>query len=355
MPVSPSASTSSPRRIAAVGTFDGVHYGHQAVVGFLRRQAQARGLIPTVVTFSSHPLSVVRPERVPKSLATLRERSHRLIEAGADDVIVIPFDARLRSLTAREFIKMLHDRYAVDAIVLGFNNSFGSDRLQGLDEYVRISAGLGVEVLEAPGYEHPGFGTISSTAVRHLIAAGDVASAADLLGHPFALTGPVESGKRIGRTIGFPTANLRVDSSFAIPAEGVYACRAYICDRVNDGSVDSDNMEDNSVDACGMDDGIDGYGGCDCVAAAAPRPYYPAMVNIGRRPTVDTSSQPPLTIEAHLIGFDGDLYDRCLRLEFISRIRAEQKFPSLAALTSQLAADKSAVLAALTTPHPANK
>lgn len=322
MTASITAASSCPRRIAAVGTFDGVHYGHQSVVEFLREQAQRRGLIPAVVTFSSHPLSVVRPERVPKSLSSLRERCHRLIEAGADDVIVIPFDAGLRSMTAREFIAMLHDRYGVDAIVLGFNNSFGSDRLQGIDEYVRIADGLGVEIIEAPGYEHPGYGAISSTAVRHLIAAGDVASAFGLLGHAFALTGPVEAGKRIGRTIGFPTANLRVDPSFAIPAEGVYACRAYI------GNAD---------------------GSCDALLPDSRRYFYPAMVNIGHRPTVDTSARPPLTVEAHLIGFDGDLYGTCLRLEFVSRLRAEQKFSSLDALTAQLAADKSAVLAAIPT------
>lgn len=303
-----------PRRIAAVGTFDGVHRGHQAVVGYLVAQGKARGLVPAVVTFSSHPLAVVRPERVPKSLCSVEQRTARLREAGVDDVILLTFDETLRQLTARDFIAMLHDRYGVDAIVLGFNNSFGSDRLKDFDDYVRAAAESDVEILPAPRYDHLGFGgDVSSTAIRHLIASGDVDSAARLLGHPVTLSGEVVGGKRLGRTIGFPTANLQVDSSCAVPAEGVYACRAFV--------------------------GVDGSG---CDVDAAQHPCVPAMVNIGRRPTVDTSADPLVTVEAHLIGFNGDLYGSVISLEFVQRIRDERRFDSLEALIAQLEADRAA-------------
>ncbi len=304
----PPATLCPPRRIAAIGTFDGVHLGHRAVVDYLVASGRVRGLVPTVVTFSSHPLSLVRPERMPKSLSHLSQRQQRLLDAGVRDVIVLPFDEPLRRMTAHDFIAMLHDRYGVDAIVLGFNNSFGSDRLRDFEDYVNVAHGVGVDMLQAPRYEYPGFGEVSSTAIRHLIASGDVATASRLLGHPLSLSGKVVGGQRLGRTIGFPTANLDIDPACAIPAEGVYACRA--------------NISGN------------------------PQPYQ-AMVNIGHRPTVDTSIQPPLTIEAHLIDFTGDLYGKEITLDFICRLRPEQKFDSLPSLIAQLRSDREATIHSL--------
>lgn len=296
-----------PHRIAAIGTFDGVHLGHRAVVDYLVAEGTVRGLVPTVVTFSSHPLSLVRPERVPKSLSHLSQRQQRLLHAGVRDVIVLPFDEPLRRMTAHDFIAMLHDRYGVDAIVLGFNNSFGSDRLRDFEDYVNVAHGIGVEILQAPRYEYPGFGEVSSTAIRHLIASGDVATASRLLGHPLSLSGKVVGGQRLGRTIGFPTANLDIDPACAIPAEGVYACRASI-------------------------------------SAPDSTEHYKAMVNIGYRPTVDASTQPPLTVEAHLIDFTGDLYGKEITLDFICRLRPEQKFASLDSLIAQLHSDREATI-----------
>ncbi len=296
-----------PHRIAAIGTFDGVHLGHRAVVDYLVAEGRVRGLVPTVVTFSSHPLALVRPERVPKSLCHLSQRQQRLLHAGVRDVIVLPFDEPLRRMTAHDFIAMLHDRYGVDAIVLGFNNSFGSDRLRDFEDYVNVAHGIGVDMLQAPRYEYPGFGEVSSTAIRHLIASGDVTTASRLLGHPLSLSGKVVGGHRLGRTIGFPTANLDIDPACAIPAEGVYACRASI-------------------------------------SAPGSTKHYKAMVNIGYRPTIDASTQPPLTVEAHLIDFTGDLYGKEITLDFICRLRPEQKFDSLDSLIAQLHADREAAI-----------
>lgn len=402
------------RRIAAIGTFDGVHLGHRAVVSYLVEEGTRRGLVPAVVTFSSHPLAVVRPERVPSALCTLEQRILRLNEAGVRDVIVLAFDENLRRMTARDFIAFLHADYGVEAIVLGFNNSFGRDRLKEFDGYVDAASTIGVEILQAPRYEYPGFGEVSSTAIRHLIASGDVAMASRLLGHAVSLSGQVVGGRRIGRTIGFPTANLQIDPSCAIPAEGVYACRACVAGTNKDsaGFVPSFATAtfavaapDAVIDAT-ADVGADGVkvvsvadataGGCakvvagvdatadGCTVSAAagvadadvlpvssvphvpPVPdegagsaglrmqsdsqFYPAMVNIGRRPTVDSSAKPQLTVEAHLIGFEGNLYGSRLDVEFLRRLRSEQKFDSLASLISQLEADKVATLRCLSAP-----
>lgn len=314
-------SSPSARRIAAIGTFDGVHRGHQAVADFLVSEGQARGLVPAVVTFSRHPLEVVRPGYVPSSLCTLPEKCSRLRQAGVHDVIVLDFDEKLRRLSARDFLSMLHDDYGVDAVVLGFNNRFGSDRLSELDDYVRVAATLGMEVIRAPRYQHPGFGEVSSTAIRSLVSSGDVVTASELLGHPFIVSGKVVGGKRIGRTLGFPTANLDVSASCAVPAEGVYAARVHI--------ASLPTLEGRTAPAT-----------------------YPAMVNVGRRPTVDESASPALSVEAHLIGFDGDLYGATLDVEFVRRLRSERKFDSLDSLVSQLRADRAAVQAALQSPAP---
>ena len=394
------------RRIAAIGTFDGVHLGHRAVVDYLVEEGTRRGLVPAVVTFSSHPLAVVRPERVPLALCTLEQRILRLNEAGVHDVIVLPFDEKLRRMTARDFIAFLHAGYGVEAIVLGFNNSFGSDRLKEFDGYVDAASTIGVEILQAPRYEYSGFGEASSTAIRHLIASGDVAMASRLLGHAVSLSGQVIGGRRIGRTIGFPTANLQIDPSCAIPAEGVYACRACVVgtDKDSAGFVPSfatatsavaapdaviDATADVGADGVKVVSVVDATADGSTVSAAAgvadadvppvssvphvppvpdegadsspsgfrvlsDLPCYPAMVNIGRRPTVDSSAKPQLTVEAHLIGFEGNLYGSRLDVEFLHRLRSEQKFDSLASLISQLEADKVATLRCLSAPSITN-
>lgn len=302
------APDTSRQRIAAVGTWDGVHLGHCHLLAQVITEGRERSLVPAAVTFSTHPLATVRPDRVPRLICPLAERVRRLEAAGIEDVVVLDFDESLRSLTAREFLTMLRRDYAVEALVLGFNNSFGSDRLSGIDAYREAGRQAGVTVIAATEWRS-GSESVSSSAVRRLIAAGDVGHAAALLGHPVTLSGTVVAGKQLGRTIGFPTANLQVAAGSAIPGPGVYAADALIDP---DGRRSGESVR------------------------------HRAIVNIGYRPTVDRSPDAAETIEAHLLDFHGDLYGRTLTLSFLQRLRDEQRFPDLAALTARLREDAEA-------------
>lgn len=292
--------TSRPR-IAAVGTWDGVHAGHRHILSRLTELARTHRLTPSVVTFPAHPLAIVRPERVPALICSVPERVRRLESEGVEDVILLHFDEALRSMTAEGFMAMLRRDYRVEAILLGFNNSFGSDRLSSHELYVETGKRVGVKVFEAPEWRE-GDTPVSSSMIRRLVSAGDVGAAAVVLGHPVSVEGTVSPGKQLGRTIGFPTANILPTPGRLIPGNGVYAADAY--------SPTFDGRRR-------------------------------AIVNIGTRPTVDGPGA-GVTIEAHLLDFYGDLYGAALRLDFLCRLRGEQQFPSLDALCAQLRNDASA-------------
>lgn len=278
----------SIKKAAVVGTFDGVHLGHSFLLESLRSQAARRGLQPMVVTFADHPLKQIAPDRVPPGLMSV-ERRRSLLQAEGVEVVVLDFNSRLRSLTAAQFLEMLHNRYGVELFLLGFNNRIGSDRL-GAESLAGKTIG-GVEVLAAD--EHPQL-CVSSSLVRAALSRGDVEEAAQMLGRPYSIEGKIVTGKQLGRTIGFPTANLLSDPTTAIPAVGVYAGEML---------------------------------------------GYPAVINIGHRPTVEGRNDAPLSIEAHLIGFSGDLYGRTAELTFIRRLRGEKRFESLDALKNQIQKD----------------
>lgn len=288
------------RHIAVAGTFDGVHLGHRHLLDTLVERGCERGLSPMVVTFRQHPLSVIRPGAVPPALTTPREKEALLHQAGIENVVTLDFDEQLRRMTAGEFMKMLHDCYGVDEILMGFNHRFGSDNSLAFSDYCEAGHTVGVDVSLAGEFRRKDGSAISSSAIRAMLGRGEVENAAAALGREYSLSGVVGHGRRIGRTIGFPTANIiDVHPSKMIPAPGVYAAVAI------------------------LDDGS----------------RYQAVVNIGRRPTVEKSADTPLTIEAHLIGFDGDLYGRALTLSFVKRLRGERPFPSLDELKKQIALD----------------
>lgn len=291
--------------VAAVGMFDGVHLGHRFVVERLVGESRERGLSPMIVTFRRHPLEVIAPGRAPRLITGAEQKERLLLDLGVERVCMLDFDRSLRSLTAAQFMQRLHDEYGVRVLMIGYDHCFGSDCPRGIEAYRAIGEQTGVEVIGMPALA-PSGEQICSSMIRRLLSSGDVATAAKALGHPFSITGVVEHGRQLGRTIGFPTANLRLADDAIVPHEGVYAAAAT------------------------MSDGL----------------LRPAMVNIGRRPTVDRPGA-DLSIEAHILDFDGSLYDETLSLTFCRRLRDERRFDSLEELKEALAADAAATRKAL--------
>lgn len=295
-------SPSAPKSpcVAAVGMFDGVHAGHCALLGALVREARARGVRSLVLTFSRHPLSLVRPGApVPPGLSTPETRRRIILEKGVDEVLFLDSIPDYNRLTGEEFLVLLRERFGVVALVVGFNNHFGSDRMDAARAR-EISGRTGVEIIEGRPLELTDAPAVSSSAIRTLLAEGDVVLAGVLLGRPYALEGEVVHGQALGRTIGFPTANLRpLAEAPAVPAPGVYAV-------------------DAEIPELGL--------------------RRRAVTNIGSRPTASGESG-PVTIETHIPQLDADLYGRRIVLHFLCRLRDERKFPDLGALSAQIRKD----------------
>lgn len=290
----------SCRRIVSVGMFDGVHEGHRALIHALLSHAARLDLTPAAVTFRSHPRHIVKPGLRVAMLMSLDERVEKLMQCGVTDVILLDFDENTRMMSAREFMAMLRDRYNVEAIVMGFNNRFGHDRPEGLNAYRAIGDILGMKIFSASEYRSDAAGNVSSSSVRKHLAACDVEKAAILLGRPYRLSGKVVHGKELGRTIGFPTANIEpLDSDSVIPGNGVYAVIIHLPgDTTRHG-----------------------------------------MLNIGHRPTVDSPYAPP-SIEVNIFDYDADLYDKPVAIDFIAFMRHELAFDSIDGLRRQLEADR---------------
>lgn len=271
--------------VATVGTFDGVHLGHRFLIRQVKAEAERRGMSSMVITFDRHPAMLFGYD---KPLLTTTEEKLQLIKAtGIDKLAVLAFDEGLARLTAGEFMQQLQSQLQVRAIVVGFNNHFGSDRRQVSPE----SAPEGLDIIAAEAFQADGL-DVSSTAIRNDLLQGDVEQASQRLGRPYSLSGRVVHGQHIGTQLGFPTANLDVDKGRLIPKAGVYAVRA------------------------GEHGGI---------------------LNIGTRPTFNGHET---TLEVHLVDFEGDLYGRLLTIEFIRRLRDERQFPSAEELARQLQRDK---------------
>ena len=279
-------------RAATVGTFDGVHRGHLAVIDSLRHEAAARGLRPMAVTFDRHPLSVVRPDRVPPLLTTPQRRDFFLRRAGVEPVEV-EFTPELSHLTAARWLERLRREWNVSLMVVGYDNTFGCDGVGlSISDIMELGREAGIEVKEAPVV--PG---VSSSAIRKALMTGRVDTANDMLGRGYRLEGTVVPGEAVGRALGWPTANLQPVEGMCVPAGGVYAAHAVTSDGV----------------------------------------MRPAMVNIGVRPTLHDGR--PATVEAHILDFSGDLYSKPLSLVFRKRLRDERNFPSIEALRGAIAAD----------------
>jgi riboflavin kinase / FMN adenylyltransferase len=280
---------SGPRSVA-IGTFDGVHLGHREVI---------RGST-TVLTFHPHPIAVIHPEAMPKLIYPFPIKRDLIAGLGVEELVIIPFDRSFSEHSAEEFVQeMLIRRLGAKQVSVGENFRFGkgargtADFLRGHTEFdTRI-----VPLVEAEGE------SVSSSHIRGLVAAGEVKEAAEFLGGPFLFEGEVVEGDRRGRTLGMPTANLVPDDAYVCPGHGVYAARAQV--------VPSD--------------------------AAPASTDLPAAVNVGVRPTFETGRG--LLVEAHLIGFDEDIYGRSLRIAFFERLRGEKRFESVDELVVQMNRD----------------
>lgn len=299
--------------VVAIGNFDGVHLGHQAVIGAAGRIARAEGAPHAVLTFEPHPRHVFRPDDPPFRLTPFRVKSRRIETLGVDLLFTLHFDLAFAAKSAEDFIAtVLLDGLGLRHVVVGYDFVFGNKRRGNPALLVEQGAGLGFGVTIVEPVAAGADAVYSSTRIREHLLAGEPREAAALLGRFWEIDGRVERGDQRGRTIGFPTANLTLDD-FLRPAAGVYAVRA------------------------GIEEG----------GAVV---WHDAVANFGRRPTFGGTD---LRLEVHLFDFDGDLYGRHLRVALIEHLRPEQKFPGIDALKAQIAEDAGrarAVLAA--TPVP---
>ena len=280
--------------VVAIGNFDGVHRGHGAVIGAAMKRAKALGQPAAVMTFEPHPRAFFKPDEPLFRLTDEAAKLRLLASTGLDGAIVLTFDAALAKLTAEEFVsRILVERFAVSSAVIGFNFHFGTNRAGSPDFLMAQGKKYGFAVEVVPRFEDDGR-PVSSGPIRDALAAGNVHSADELLGYPWFITGAVIHGDKRGRELGFPTANIRLDSACAL-RHGIYAVRVSVGGR-----------------------------------------HYDAVANFGRRPMFDNGA---VLLEIFLFDFSGDLYGRNLDVAFIEWIREERMFDGSAALITQMKED----------------
>jgi riboflavin kinase / FMN adenylyltransferase len=297
-----------------IGTFDGVHLGHRALIALTVAEARERGLSPVVLTWDRHPAATLRPDKAPPMLSSPERKIELLRETGADVVAVLPFDVPLSQREPESFVEdVLVKGLGAGLVLVGEGWRFGRGRAGTVDLLTELGRGLGFEA-RAVSLEEVGGEVASSSRVRKAVTSGDLRLAERLLGRPFDLDGVVEHGDARGAGLGFPTANLAIDRTIAAPPVGVYAGRARVA---------------------------------PAASAGGPRPngdsWFPAATNVGVNPTFGGSGPP--RIETFLVGFDGDLYGRTLRVEFWERLRDEKRFDSVDDLVEQMGRDVEATQA----------
>ncbi len=279
-----------------IGNFDGLHLGHQALLARLRELAAPEGLRSVVLTFEPHPREFFAPDQAPTRLTSLREKCELLSEMGVDHVHVLHFDAELAAMSADQFVeKVLLAGLGARQVLIGDDFRYGRKRAGDFEHLQAAAARLGFTATAMDTVRHDGV-RASSTAVREALAAGDMVRARELLGRWYGISGRVVHGAQRGRTIGFPTANVEIRHNRP-PCTGVFAVRVH-----------------------GLREGV-----------------FNGVANLGRKPTVEAHA--PLTLETHLLDWQGDLYNAHLRVELLHRIRDERRFASLEALTQQISDD----------------
>ena len=292
---------STKKTIITIGTFDGVHIGHQKIVEKLIENAKNRNAESAILTFFPHPRMVLQDQTEIRLLNTIDERISLLEKKGLDNLIIHPFDKAFSRLTAEEFVKdILVDQLKIEKIVIGYDHRFGRNRTANIDDLIEFGEKYNFEVEQISAQEIQE-ASVSSTKIRTALEEGNIALANQYLGYSYFLTGVVKEGKKLGRTIGFPTANLKIEENYKlIPKQGVYIIESNL-------------------------NGKKAYG----------------MMNVGTNPTFDEGL---LSIEIHFLDFNADLYDQKIQISLLKYLRAEQKFASVALLKTQLNIDKNQTL-----------
>ena len=288
--------------VATVGFFDGVHAGHRFLIQKLKSLAKARNMQSVVITFTTHPRKVLNADYQPQLLNTFSEKLEKLESTGIDCCMVLDFTQELARLSAYDFLKtILKEQYKVKTLLVGHDHRFGHNRSDGFSEYKHYGEMLGIEVIQAERYKTQEDHYVSSSDIRLAIGQGNFAHANKLLTYPYSFHGKVIDGFRVGRKIGFPTANLQtIDADKLIPPFGVYAVRVYHNETVHKG-----------------------------------------MMNIGIRPTLSNSYH--TSLEVHILNFNQDIYNQIIKVEFLAKIRDEQKFKSVDELIEQLKKDQKVI------------
>lgn len=296
--------TTQQPTVLTIGTFDGVHLGHQKIVERVVTTARQEGLLATVFTFFPHPRMVVQHDKGLKLIHTLEEKKQLLQQLGVDLLVVQPFNEAFAQLTAEEFVStILVEHLNVKKVIIGYDHRFGRNRTANIDDMRLFGKKYGFAVEEISVQEVDEV-SVSSTKIREALNKGDVTTAEHYLGTPYSLTGRVVHGLKLGRTLGYPTANIQVTEDYKlIPKDGVYAVYSYI-------------------------------GGCKVYG----------MMSIGKNPTIEGKGA---SIEVYFFDFNSNLYDQKLTIEFVQYLREEQKFATIDLLKKQLQDDETAARKAI--------
>lgn len=296
--------------VVTIGTFDGVHIGHRKIIARIKELAEASGGETVILTFFPHPRMILHPEDEHiKLITTMAEKAVLLEQIGVDHLIITPFSRDFSNQSAEEYIRdVLVKKIGTKKIVIGYDHRFGKDRKGSLQDLLGLATEYGYEVIEIPEQDINDV-AISSTRIRNALLTGDIEVANECLGYPFFITGKVIRGDQLGRTLGYPTANLMVAERYKlIPSDGIYAVKVKV-----------EGKE------------------------------YKGMAYIGHRPTINGMTR---NIEVNIFDFSTDIYNKELRMEFIHFVRGDIKFASLDELVVQLGKDKESVLALLTMDAP---
>lgn len=286
--------------VATIGFFDGVHVGHRFLIKELQDWGKELNMPSAVITFPEHPRQVLHSDYRPKLLDTFQEKMERLETTGIDYCIALDFTYELSLYSAADFIRLLAEEYHVKGLLIGYDHRFGHDRSDGFEQYVEYGGQVGMEVRKASPYDEGNI-RVSSSEIRRLLQEGKVEMANALLTYPYQLRGRIVSGYKVGRTIGFPTANIEVDSPYKLlPKVGVYAVWVELLGK-----------------------------------------RYKGMLYIGKRPTLQNGDN--LTIEVNILGFSGNAYNDEITVSFVYAVREDKTFESVEALSEQLERDRQTV------------